>query len=109
MLVIQLDHNTAETLINGNHLFGLTIIAFLTAKRSLTAIETLLSRWSKCSCSYADDTDHGGALAVAVHRIVNGIAPILAKLSGDPKYHKLEDKEKWSNILLDSSWMLSAK
>ena len=30
MIVIKADHNTADTLINANHLFGSTILAFLT-------------------------------------------------------------------------------
>src|ERR1700683_2440830 len=60
MTVIQFDHNSAESLINGNHLFGATIVAFLTAKRSIADIEALASTWSKCECSYGAVIRHGG-------------------------------------------------
>jgi hypothetical protein len=84
MIVIQLDHNSAESLINKNHLFGATIIAFLTAKRSIADIESLES-WSNCQCSYGAVTDHGGALRV--HGLVAQICPILEKLHADPENH----------------------
>lgn len=83
MIVIQLDHNSAESLINGNHLFGSAIIAFLSAERSITAMEALASNWCKCKCSYADVTRH--VSAKSVHHIVAGMEPVLAKLSTDPK------------------------
>jgi hypothetical protein len=82
MIVIQLDHNSAESLINKNHLFGATIVAFLTAKRSIADIETLSSTWSNCECSYEAVANHGGA--IPVHHLVAGICPILEKLSADP-------------------------
>jgi len=82
MVVIMFDHNTAETLINRNHIFGSTIVAFLTAKRSIADIETLEANWSICKCSRDHTIGHGGA--VAVHNIVTGtMEPILAMLSAD--------------------------
>lgn len=66
MIVIEVDHNTAGTLINANHLFGSTIPAFITAKRTIATIEALVSSWSKCNCPYVDVTDHG----VAIHHLV---------------------------------------
>jgi len=84
MTVIEVDHNTADTLINANHLFGSTILAFLIAKRTIATIEALVSSRSECKCSYADATDHSSA--VAVHRLVARIEPIFAQLSVDHKH-----------------------
>src|ERR1700735_4135 len=49
MIVIQFGHNSAES---------------LTAKRTITDIETLASTWSKCECSYGAIAPHGGAVLV---------------------------------------------
>jgi hypothetical protein len=87
MIVIELDHNTADTLINANHLFGSTILAFLTAKRTIATIEALVSSWSKCKCSYGDVTDHGNS-AVTIHRLVARLEPVFAQLSVDPELRK---------------------
>ena len=89
MIVIQFDHNSAESLINKNHLFGTTIVAFLTAKRTITDIETLASTWSKCECSYGAIAPHGGAVLVhhPAHHLVAAMFPILAKRFADPEYH----------------------
>jgi len=89
MVVIRLDHQTTETLINANHVFGSTIAAFLTAKRSTEDIITLASRWSKCNCSDADITQHGDA-ARNIHVVVAGMAPVIAKYSSDPKYGEVD-------------------
>jgi hypothetical protein len=86
MVVIKFDHNTAETLINRNHLFGSAIVGFLTAKRSIADIKALEAHWSVCKCSLDHMTSHGGALAV--HNLVIGtMAPALAILSADPRNH----------------------
>jgi hypothetical protein len=82
MIVIQNDHDSAEFLINKNHLFGASIVAFLTAKRSIADIETLSSTWSNCECSYDAVTNHGGA--IPVHHLVAAICPILEKFSANP-------------------------
>ncbi|KIM77174.1 hypothetical protein PILCRDRAFT_796231 [Piloderma croceum F 1598] len=84
MTVIKLDHNIAESLINKNHTFGSSIVAFLTAERSVAEIEALASRWSTCGCSSSDV--FGSGLCMRVHRIVVGIVLVLAKLSADPKH-----------------------
>jgi hypothetical protein len=75
MLVIQPDLpdgdddiDERKALVNRNHLFGTTIAAFLTIERSISSIEKLASRWSKCSCSHADIANHGTAMPI--HRIV---------------------------------------
>lgn len=82
MIVIKFDHNTAETLINRNHLFGSTIVTFLTAKRSIADIEALETRWSVCKCSPDRVTNR----AAVVHDIVVGtMEPAIAVLSGDPR------------------------
>lgn len=52
--VICDDDRTTKNLVNGNHLFGSTIIAFLTAKRSLIDLETLNDSWAVCRCSLED-------------------------------------------------------
>ena len=52
--VIWTDDRAAENLVNGNHLFSSTIIAFLTAKRSLIDLETLNDHWAVCRCSSED-------------------------------------------------------
>ena len=84
MVVIKFHHDTAETLINRNHLFGSTIVAFLTAKRSIADIEALEARWSVCKCSLDHITGHGGA--VAVHCVVMAtMNPALEVLSADPR------------------------
>jgi hypothetical protein len=87
MIVIELDHNTADTLINANHLFGSTILAFLTTKRTIATIEALVSSWSKCKCSYGDVTDHGNS-AVTIHHLVARLEPFFAQLSVDPELRK---------------------
>jgi hypothetical protein len=81
MTVITLDHNTAESLINKYHPFGSTIVAFLTAERSVAEIEALASRWSACSCS---SDVFGSDLSMRVHSIVVGMVPVIAKLNADP-------------------------
>jgi hypothetical protein len=84
ILVIKLDHNSAESVINKNHLFGSTIVSFLTAKRSSAEIETLESSWSQCNCSVADVIGHRGALAL--HRIIDVVQPTVAR----GQHNKLE-------------------
>ena len=79
MVVIQLHHDTAEVVINKHHILGSTIVAFLTAKRSIADIEALASRWSKCRCSIAEISSH--ASAGRLHYIVVGMMPVLAKIS----------------------------
>jgi hypothetical protein len=86
MIVIEVDNNTADTLINANHLFGSTILAFITARRTIATIEALVSTWSKCSCSYADVTGHGSA--VAIHRLVARLEAVFAQLSVEPELLK---------------------
>ena len=88
LVVIQPDPNkndsdVLQTLIRRNHLFGSTIVAFLTAERSIAAIEALASRWSKCSCSNADIADHGTAMLI--HHIVVGMMPFLS--SDHPRFY----------------------
>ena len=68
MVVIQLHHDT-----------GSTIVAFIIAKRSITDIEALASRWSKCRCSIAEISSQGSA--GRLHYIVVGMMPVLAKIS----------------------------
>lgn len=69
LLVIQPDPvedpDRLATLINRNHLLCSTIVAFLTVKRSITAMEKLASCWSKCGCSYADSS-----IAMSLHKLV---------------------------------------
>jgi hypothetical protein len=77
------DTDEIGNIISRNHLFCSTIVAFLTAKRSIAAIEKLSSRWSKCSCSHADIIDHG--LAMPIHQLVARMH-ILA--DGDPRFGK---------------------
>ena len=72
---------------HSHHIFSSTILAFLTAKRTVTTIEALVFSWSKCKCSYADVTDHGNG-AVAVHRLVARLEPVFAQLSVDPELRK---------------------
>lgn len=66
------DIDELEALVNRNHQFGTTIIAFLTAKRSLADIESLASRWSECSCSYDNNT-----MAMLVHQICATMCPMI--------------------------------
>jgi hypothetical protein len=87
-MVIKLDHNTAESLINKNHPFGSTIVAFLTAKRSAVEIEALASRWSTCSCTSSNVFGNGLSMRVHTSKIVVGMMPVLARFS-DPKNHNL--------------------
>ncbi|KIM78695.1 hypothetical protein PILCRDRAFT_10920 [Piloderma croceum F 1598] len=54
MEVICVDDRTPRTLVDGNHLLGSTVIAFLTAKRSLIDLETLNGSWAVCRCSSED-------------------------------------------------------
>jgi hypothetical protein len=82
MVVIKLDHDTAESLINKHHSFGSTIVAFLTAERSVAEIEALASRWSTCGCS---SNVFGSGISLRVHRIVVGMVPVLASLSAEPE------------------------
>lgn len=82
------DQNAPESLLNANHLFGSTIVAFLTAKRSIADIKTLDSRWSNCSCSYADITNHGRAMLI--HRVVAATAPTFTIEKIEP-LHKVVD------------------
>jgi hypothetical protein len=103
MSVIKYDHNTAESLINKYHPFGSTIVAFLTAERSVAEIEALASRWSACSCSSSNV--FGSGLSMRVHRIVVGMMPVLANLSADPKNRangKFEDKIDVFGIMVNN-------
>jgi hypothetical protein len=81
MVVIQLHHDTAEAVINKNHILGSTIAVFLTAKRSIADIEALASCWSKCRCSIAEISSHRSA--GQLHYIVVGMVPVLAKISAN--------------------------
>jgi hypothetical protein len=84
MVVIDHANHPIETLINANHLFGSTIVAFLTAKRSAKDIRTLVSRWSKCSCSYADITRQDKV--EKIHVVVDSMAATLPKFIADLKF-----------------------
>jgi len=84
MMVIR-HHNAPGTIINGNRLFGSTIVAFLTAKRSIATIETLASRWHNCECSHVAINGH--CIAAAVHELTE-MAPIIMTLSTLPENHQ---------------------
>jgi hypothetical protein len=92
MVMIQPDtaegDDTAklEALINRNHLFGSTIVAFLTAERSLTAINGLASGWSKCNCSYADFIDNLDAMPI--HQTLTSMVSEHMTSNSNVKYGK---------------------
>jgi hypothetical protein len=82
MLVIKADERTTENLVNGNHLLGSTIIAFLTAERSLADIETLDDHWAVCGCSSSHVIGH--KRAELMHRLFAHMGPSVASLISDP-------------------------
>jgi hypothetical protein len=80
--VICVDDRTTKSLVNGNHLFGSTIIAFLTAKRSLIDLETLNDSWAVCRCSSEDvigdnhaELMHHFAAAASLTRLITDSSP----------------------------------
>ena len=81
-IVIKADDRTTESLANGNHLFGSTIIAFLTAERSLTDIETLDNHWAICTCSPSDVIGHNHA--DLMHRLFADMSVSFGGMMTDP-------------------------